>query len=36
VHDPLRQRLAGKRVGVVLCGSVIDIEAFAGHIRLAG
>ena len=32
---PLRQRLAGKKVGVVVCGSNIDLETFAGHIRLA-
>ena len=33
---PLRQRLAGKKVGVVVCGSIIDIDTFAGHVRLAG
>ncbi len=32
---PLRQRLAGQKVGVVLCGSIIDIDTFAGHIRAA-
>ncbi|MEO7149929.1 MAG: pyridoxal-phosphate dependent enzyme, partial [Rhodanobacteraceae bacterium] len=26
---PLRERLAGKRVGVILCGSNIDLETFA-------
>ena len=26
---PLRERLAGKRVGVILCGSNIDLGAFA-------
>jgi threonine dehydratase len=32
---PLRERLAGKKVGVVICGSNIDIASFAEHIRLA-
>jgi threonine dehydratase len=32
---PLRERLAGQKVGIVVCGSIIDIDAFAGHIRLA-
>jgi threonine dehydratase len=25
---PLRERLAGRRVGVILCGSNIDLETF--------
>ena len=32
---PLRQRLAGRKVGVVICGSIIDIDSFAGHVRPA-
>jgi len=32
---PLRERLAGRKVGVVICGSIIDLDSFAGHIRLA-
>lgn len=32
---PLR-RLAGQKVGIVVCGSIIDIDTFAGHLRLAG
>lgn len=29
---PLR-RLAGKKVGIVVCGSIIDIETYAKHVR---
>jgi threonine dehydratase len=29
---PLRERLAGKRVGVIVCGSNIDIATFARHL----
>lgn len=29
---PLRQRLAGKRVGVIVCGANMDVESFAGYI----
>lgn len=29
---PLRERLAGKRVGVIVCGSNIDVESFAAQI----
>jgi len=29
---PLRERLAGRRVGVIVCGSNIDAEAFARHL----
>ena len=29
---PLRERLAGKRVGVLVCGSNIDAESFAQHL----
>ncbi len=28
---PLRERLAGKRVGLIVCGTNIDLESFAGH-----
>ncbi len=28
---PLRQRLAGKRVGLVICGTNIDLETFCRH-----
>ena len=29
---PLRERLAGKRIGVIVCGSNIDIATFARHL----
>lgn len=32
---PLAARLKGKRVGVIVCGSNIDIDTFALHIRAA-
>jgi threonine dehydratase len=32
---PLRERLAGKRVGVLVCGSNIDVESFAQHLAAA-
>jgi threonine dehydratase len=32
---PLRERVLGKRVGVLVCGSNIDIDTFAGHVRNA-
>lgn len=32
---PLRERLAGKRVGVIVCGSNIDIATFARHLGQA-
>jgi threonine dehydratase len=32
---PLRHRLSGRRVGVVVCGSIIDIGTFAEHVRRA-
>jgi len=32
---PLRDRVAGMKVGVLLCGSNIDFETFARHIRQA-
>ena len=32
---PLRRRLAGQKVGIVVCGSIIDIDTFAGHIHQA-
>jgi threonine dehydratase len=30
---PLRDRLAGKRVGIIVCGSSIDIDRFAALVR---
>jgi threonine dehydratase len=33
---PLRQRLQGKRVAIVVCGSNIDIATFARHVGDAG
>ena len=30
---PLRDRLAGKNVGVLVCGSNIDFDTFERHIR---
>jgi threonine dehydratase len=33
---PLRERLVGRKVGVVVCGSIIDIDTLAGHLHLAG
>jgi threonine dehydratase len=35
LYGPLRQRLAGQKIGIVVCGSIIDIDSFAGHIRKA-
>ena len=32
---PLAERLAGKRVGVIVCGSNIDHASFAGHLAAA-
>jgi threonine dehydratase len=32
---PLRARLNGQRVGVVICGSIIDIHTLAGHLDRA-
>jgi threonine dehydratase len=32
VCGPLRARLAGKRVGVLLCGSNTDLATFTGHV----
>jgi threonine dehydratase len=32
---PLRQRLAGKKVGVILCGSNIELGVFADHLAAA-
>jgi threonine dehydratase len=31
---PLRQRLVGKTIGIVICGSNIDIASFAAHLRV--
>lgn len=33
---PLKERLAGKRVGLIVCGSSIDIDRFAELIRRGG
>jgi threonine dehydratase len=33
---PLREHLAGKRVGVIVCGANIDIAGFAEHVAAAG
>ena len=33
---PLRERLRGKRVGILVCGSNIDIAGFAEQLTLAG
>jgi threonine dehydratase len=32
---PLRERLAGKKVGVLVCGSNIDLDTFERHVRQA-
>jgi threonine dehydratase len=32
---PVRDRFAGRRVGVIACGANIDIDSFAGHVRAA-
>jgi threonine dehydratase len=31
---PLQGKLAGKRVGLIVCGSNIDIDSFAQHVKL--
>lgn len=33
---PLRERLEGRRVGLILSGSNIDLDTFAAHLRTAG
>jgi DNA-binding LacI/PurR family transcriptional regulator len=33
---PLRERLAGRRVGAILCGSTIDLATFHTHIAATG
>ncbi|MEM7406021.1 MAG: pyridoxal-phosphate dependent enzyme [Pseudomonadota bacterium] len=33
---PLQQALAGKRVGIIVCGGNIDVESFAAHLRTGG
>jgi threonine dehydratase len=35
LRGPLRERLAGQKVGVVVCGSIIDVDTFAAHLHLA-
>lgn len=35
LFGPLRERLAGRRVGVILCGSNIDLETFRRHMSEA-
>ena len=32
---PLREKLAGKRVGVIVCGANIDAATFARHLGAA-
>jgi threonine dehydratase len=32
---PLRERLAGRKVGVLVCGSNIDLDSFETHVRQA-
>ena len=32
---PLKERLAGKKVGVLVCGSNIDLDTFERHVRAA-
>ena len=32
---PLRDKLSGKRIGLILCGSSIDADQFIGHLELA-
>jgi threonine dehydratase len=31
---PLKGKLTGKRVGLIVCGSNIDIDSFAQHVKL--
>lgn len=33
---PLRERLRGRRVGIVVCGSNIDVPSFAAHLAAVG
>lgn len=33
---PLRERLGGQRVGLVVCGANIDVDTFTTHLRTAG
>ena len=33
---PLRERLAGKRVGLIVCGANIDAATFGRHLQDAG
>lgn len=35
LQGPLRERLKGRRVGLVVCGANIDIAMFADQIKLA-
>lgn len=32
---PLRERLRGRRVGIIVCGANIDIDTFAAHVKQA-
>ena len=34
LRGPLRERLAGRRVGVIACGANIDAESFARHLAI--
>ena len=33
ICGPLRERLQGKKVGVIVCGANIDIDSFAQHVK---
>jgi threonine dehydratase len=33
---PLRERLQGRRVGLIVCGANIDAATFSGHLAAAG
>jgi threonine dehydratase len=35
ICGPLRNRLRGKRVAAIVCGSNIDLDSYMGHVRLA-
>lgn len=36
LFGPLQERLRGKRVGIIVCGTNIDIETFAAHLTAVG
>jgi threonine dehydratase len=35
LFGPLRDKLAGQRMGVLVCGANIDAAGFAGHLAMA-